>query len=88
MRMHVSKPTPQELEQLGVSTWGIWTCEVSTFDWFYDDREICYILEGQVTVKADDHQISFGPGDLVTFPKGLKCVWQVSKAVRKQYRFG
>jgi elongation factor G len=27
-------------------------------------------------------------GDLVTFPQGLKCTWQVKKAVRKHYKFG
>ena len=27
------------------------------------------------------------PGDLVTFPKGLKCVWDVKEAIRKRYTF-
>jgi len=32
--------------------------------------------------------VSFAAGDLVVFPKGLSCVWQVKKPVRKYYVFG
>jgi uncharacterized protein len=84
----VHKPSRQELEKLGATAWPIWTCDPSTFDWEYDEKETCYILEGKVTVKTDDGSISFGPGDLVTFPQGLKCVWRVDKPVRKHYKFG
>ncbi|AGP40227.1 hypothetical protein SCE1572_40435 [Sorangium cellulosum So0157-2] len=27
-------------------------------------------------------------GDLVTFPAGLNCTWEVRSPVRKHYRFG
>ncbi len=87
-KIEVRKPTQQELEQLNVKSWPIWECQPSTFDWEYTDKETCYILEGQVTVKADGQEVSFGKGDLVIFPKGLKCVWQVKEAVRKHYKFG
>jgi len=88
MEITVRKPSPQELEEMGVSGWPIWECDPSTFDWYYDQPETCYILEGDVTVKTDDGEVHFGAGDLVVFPKGLKCVWQVAKKVRKHYRFG
>jgi uncharacterized cupin superfamily protein len=42
----------------------------------------------EVTVKTDRGEVVLRPGDLVTFPKGLSCTWQVSKAVRKHYQFG
>jgi hypothetical protein len=29
-----------------------------------------------------------GKGDLVTFPTGMKCTWDVKVPVRKHYRFG
>lgn len=87
-QIEVRKPTEEELEKKGVRSWPVWTCEPSTFDWCYDDRETCYLLEGQVTVKTNEGNVSFGAGDLVVFPKGLECVWQVSRAVRKHYRFG
>jgi uncharacterized cupin superfamily protein len=86
--IQVHKPTEEELVELGVRSWSIWTCEPSTFDWHYDDKEICYLLEGQVTVKTDNGEVSFGAGDMVVFPEGLSCVWQVSEGVRKHYKFG
>ncbi len=84
----VSKPSQDELDRTGVAGWPIWTCEPSTFEWEYAERETCYLLEGQVTVKTEREEVSFGKGDMVVFPQGLKCVWQVKEAVRKHYRFG
>lgn len=88
MPVEVRKPREGELESLGVPGWPVWTCPPSSFDWSYDDRETCYILEGEVTVVTPDGEVSFGKGDLVVFPKGLNCTWEVRKAVRKHYRFG
>jgi uncharacterized cupin superfamily protein len=88
MKIEVRKPTQQELNSLGVSSWPIWTCGVSTFDWHYDETETCYLLEGRVTVEAGGKSVSFGKGDLVVFPQGLSCVWKVAEPVRKHYRFG
>jgi len=88
MKISVKKPTEKELKELGVKTWGIWTCEPSSFDWVYSDREVCYFLEGKVTVKAGNEEVNFGKGDLVEFPKGLTCIWIIHEAVKKHYRFG
>lgn len=88
LKVTVEKPTKQRLDSLKVFTWPIWTKEVSTFDWFYDSQEVCYFLEGEVTVKTKDEEVSFGKGDLVTFPKGLDCVWNIKKDVKKHYKFG
>lgn len=84
----VEKLDPSKLEEMGVKDWPIWGSKEDTFDWHYDSRETCLILEGEVTVKTDDGEISFGAGDYVTFPQGLSCVWTVKKAVRKHYNFG
>ena len=86
--IEVTQPTDEQLEEMGVKSWPIWSCGVSKFDWQYDQPETCYILEGQVTVTAGDQQVSFGPGDLVVFPAGLKCVWDVTQPVRKHYKLG
>ena len=86
--IEVTRPTDEQLEEMGVKSWPIWSCEVSKFDWQYDQPETCYILEGQVTVTAGDQQVSIGPGDLVVFPAGLKCVWDVTQPVRKHYKLG
>lgn len=72
---------------MGVLSWPIWSCGVSRFDWHYDMTETCYLLEGRVTVTCDDGEVSFGPGDLVVFPRGLDCIWDVSEPVRKHYSF-
>jgi len=85
----VRKPRPEEAAACQV--WPIWTCEASEFDWEYDEKETCLILAGQVTVRdrrEGGNQVSFGPGDLVVFPVGLKCVWQITEPVRKHYNFG
>ena len=82
----VRKPTKQETAEC--SQWPIWECEPSMFDWVYTEKETCLIIEGEVTVSAGDDSVSFGPGDLVIFPEGLECNWNVSKAVKKYYNFG
>ena len=84
----VKKPTDRELDEMGVWTWGIWEKEPSAFPWHYDDKETCYLLSGQVTVKTAEEEVSFGKGDLVVFPSGLDCDWVISEHVKKHYKFG
>jgi len=88
MDIEVKKPTSKELKSLGVSNWPIWEKEQSSFDWYYDEKETCYFLEGDVEVEtADGAKVSIGKGDLVTFSRGLRCRWHIRKKVRKHYRF-
>jgi uncharacterized cupin superfamily protein len=83
------EPSPQRLAALGVESWPIWTKEPSTFPWTYDDSETCYLLAGDVTVTPDEGKpVKFGAGDLVTFPAGMSCTWEIRAGVRKHYRFG
>jgi len=88
MAIIVTRPTEDDLRELGVFGWDIWTCEPSTFDWHYDRKESCYILEGGFTVTAGNEQVRIGPGDFVVFPEGMDCVWEVRSPVRKHYRLG
>ncbi len=90
MRMKKIIPTEEELTKLRVKSWGIWEKEKSIFDWSYDSTETCYILEGEVEVtdNTTGEKLEFKKGDLVQFPKGLKCVWNVKKPVKKYYNFG
>ncbi len=88
MNIEVKKPTPKQLESLGVKKWPVWEKEASCFDWYYDTKEICYFLEGDVEVEAaDGTKTVMGKGDLVTFPLGLRCRWHIKKKVRKHYSF-
>lgn len=83
-----SNPDTESLEKLGVFTWPIWSKEASTFPWVYDSEETCYLLEGDVTVTPREGEaIRLQAGDLVTFPAGMSCTWQIHRAVRKHYVF-
>lgn len=85
----VEKSTVEKLASLGVMHWPIWTKEVSLFPWYFSTQEIAYILEGEVIVTPDGGEpVSFQAGDLVTFPAGMSCTWQVKKALRKHYHLG
>ncbi len=87
MEIIIKKLDDDTLAAQGVRTWPIWECQPSTFDWHYDQEESCYILEGEITVTTASETVHIKPGDYVTFPKGLDCVWKVDKAVRKHYLF-
>lgn len=87
--IHVEKPSEEKLAELKVRSWPIWEKEISEFPWEYDEKETCYILEGDVEVIPDNGEpVSFGKGDLVVFKKGLRCTWKINKPVRKHYMFG
>lgn len=89
MNIKVEKADAKKLDALGVFGWPTWSKEVSTFPWSYNTQEIAYILEGEVTVtpKNGGDAVTFGTGDLVTFPAGMSCVWDVKKNLRKHYQF-
>jgi uncharacterized cupin superfamily protein len=82
------EPNQEHLIELGVFNWPVWTKEESDFPWYYDEEETCYLLDGEVVVTPDEGQpVEIKKGDLVTFPKGMSCRWNVRKEVRKHYRF-
>ena len=80
-------PEQSRLDTLGVSKWPTWQKEVSTFDWTFPEQEIAYILAGEcVITPKDGAPVSFGKGDLVTFPAGLNVSWQVIQPLDKHYK--
>lgn len=85
--IRVEKPTEEKLKSLQVTSWPIWECEPSAFDWYYDEQETCYILQGKVTVESSGQTVNLVQGDLVTFPQGLSCRWTVHEKIKKHYRF-
>ena len=87
MKIEISDIAENEISKKGVFSWPIWSCEVSEFDWEYDQQESCLLLEGEVEVKSEFETVRFSAGDFVVFPRGLKCRWQVIKPVRKHYSF-
>jgi len=85
MDIIVRRPTEIEIREM--QTKPVWECEDSEFDWHYDSEETCLLTKGEVTVVHDGGSVSFGAGDYVIFPKGLSCVWKVTKPVKKHYVF-
>jgi uncharacterized cupin superfamily protein len=82
-------PNEEKLKKLNVFNWPIWTKEISEFPWSYDTSETCYFLEGEVIVTPEGGEpVEIGKGDLVTFPAGMSCTWNIKKDVRKHYQFG
>ncbi len=88
MNISITQLTEAEIEEKHIRSWPIWSCEVSEFPWTYSDKETCLILEGEVIVTTDVEEVTIKPGDLVVFPKGLSCRWNVLKPIRKHYSFG
>ncbi len=88
MKVIKKKPTDNDLKNLNVFSWPQWTSDIKRFNWEYSDTETCYFLEGKVVVETDEGKIEIEKGDLVQFPKGLKCVWDVKEPVKKHYYFG
>ena len=82
-------PSVAKLDVMGIYDWPIWEKEVSTFPWTYDKQETCYLLDGEVIVTPDGGEpVKITRGDLVTFPKGMSCTWEILEDVRKHYNFG
>ena len=75
--------------QYGIKNWPIWECEPSNFRWIYNEKEICLIIEGEANVKTNSGESYFiKSGDLVEFPLGLSCEWQITKRIKKHFRLG
>ena len=87
MKILIEKISAKKIGERGINDWPIWTCNVSEFDWEYEETESCYLLEGEVKVESKFETVQFSSGDFVIFPKGLKCRWKITKPVRKHYKF-
>ncbi|WOL06167.1 hypothetical protein Cni_G14899 [Canna indica] len=77
------------LEELGIKSWPKWGCPPGKFPLKYEAEETCYFVRGKVKacLKGSSEEVEFGAGDLVVFPKGLSCTWDVSVAIDKHYKF-
>lgn len=74
-----------------------WACAAGKYKLRYDAEETCYLVKGKVraypkrkggqSTESTTSYVEFGAGDLVTFPQGLSCTWDVSLAVDKFYTF-
>ena len=80
--------TPAKLDVLYVDDWPLWTKGVSEFDWEYDRQETCYVIEGSAIITPENEEpVTIKTGDMVVFPKGMKCVWKILEPIEKHYKF-
>ena len=87
-RTKIEKPSPDKLKQLNIDSWSPWDCDPSEFDWQYPETEIAYVQKGRVVVTEEGgEEVEVKAGDLVTFPKGMKCKWKVIERIEKVYTF-
>lgn len=84
----ITRPSKDEVDKLGIDKWSSWECDPSEFDWQYPNQETAYVFKGKVVVTANGSQVEINAGDLVVFPKGLKCHWQVLERIEKVYKMG
>ncbi|XP_057534548.1 uncharacterized protein LOC130812919 [Amaranthus tricolor] len=90
-------PSKSRLAELGITSWPKWACAAGKYKLRYDAEETCYLVKGKVraypkrkggqSTESTTSYVEFGAGDLVTFPQGLSCTWDVSLAVDKFYTF-
>lgn len=85
----VTRPSKDELDKLGIDKWSSWECDPSEFDWQYPDQETAFVYKGKVVVTTNDgEKVEISAGDLMVFPKGLRCHWQVLERIEKVYKMG
>ena len=62
----------------------VWDCTAGRFNWYYDEDETIYIMEGEVRIKRPDGDVvHMRPGDMVFFHQGSHAEWIVDRYVRK-----
>ena len=90
MKVLITSPcSASTIIKYGIKSWSIWECEPSKFQWKYNDKEICLIIEGQAKISTKNGDIYFiKAGDLIEFPDGLSCECEVTKSIKKHYRLG
>jgi len=86
MNITVGQPTGEKLKELKVKSWPTLEKEACRIDWYFDQTEESYFLEGRVIVETEDGQrVEVKKGDLAVFPKGLRCTWYIEEPMRKHY---
>ena len=86
-KLIINKLSDKEKREMGILTWPIWEKEISRFSWTYSENEQCYIIDGEFTIETDEGNFSVSAGDFVIFEKGLSCVWDIRKPIKKYYNF-
>ncbi len=84
MRVLCRKAT--EAEKAYMKRFDYWESPVTEFDYCYENDETFLLIEGQAVIEYDEGSVSFGAGDILYCPSGLKCRWKVILPVKKYLR--
>ncbi|MEI8202691.1 MAG: cupin domain-containing protein [Bacteroidota bacterium] len=82
----IEKLSEEEIAERNIRKWPIWERRKSHFMELYDEEEQCLILEGEANIKTSQGIVTIKAGDFVTFPEGLKCVWDIISPIRRHYQ--
>jgi uncharacterized protein len=83
----LKKISEQEIQERSIRQWPVWEKEISRFPWTYTDTEECLIIEGEFMVETANGTYKVEAGDFIVFEKGLNCIWDIKKDVKKHYNF-
>lgn len=84
----IKQISKEQIEELKIGDWPIWTKEISEFGWEYDDStEECFIIEGELIITIKNNIYTIKVGDFVQFSPRLKCRWKIIQPIKKHYNF-
>ncbi len=65
---------------------GLWRVQLCAFRWSFTMHETAHIIAGRVRVTYEDESVrEFTTGDIVYFPKGSTCVWEILEPLVKVF---
>ena len=89
MKIKIESPcSASTIIKYGIKNWPVWEGEPSTFKWSYQEKETCLIIQGEAQIKSSFGTYTIKSGDLVVFPNGFSCIWEITKTIKKHYRIG
>jgi uncharacterized protein len=68
------------------ATAGFWSCDVGTYEFFFDYDEFIYVVEGELLVEeigGETHALK--EGDTAHFPQGVTTIWRVIRKMTKYF---
>jgi uncharacterized protein len=69
----------------GLATAGFWSCDVGTYEFFFDYDEFVYLIEGEVIVEDGGESYRLQAGDTAHFPQGITTIWRVIEKMTKYF---
>ena len=94
-KLEVTRATEDELREMNVKEWPIWTTEGSPKYIVgkkapvkvYDTNELSYIINGSMKIWDTETGVAtlVEAGDFITFPRGCSVQWEVLETITKHW---